>query len=228
MRRAYFAVCVLLSIAACSGMSSAWDHIYDGSVLPNDPSLGSNVWLAAGDTSACSSDGSVLRILDRTDTYVSFRRSAAPARSPLTVEARVRVVSGNNTLLYVGTPSYTPYLELYADRVQINFGSGRQQTYHSDLSVFHTIRLDMDAWSRSYVWLDDVLAAQGTSTPGGNTFDLMFGAPFSGASESYWDYVAYSAAFLPIPEPSSLLALAGGLAGIVGAGMWRRRRGAVS
>jgi len=217
-------VSILLATAPMASIAASWDLYYDGSVLPNDPSLGSNVWLAAGDTSVCSSDGSVLRILDRTDTHVAFHRSAAPEHSPLTAEARVRVLSGNSALLYLGTPSYTPYLELYADRVEINFGYGVQQTCQTDLSQFRTIRMAIDASGKSYVWLDGALVAQGTSRPGGNQDYLMFGAPWSGASESYWDYVAYSAAFLPIPEPSSLLALAAGLAGIGGFALRRRRR----
>jgi len=58
------------------------------------------------------------------------------------------------------------------------------------------------------------------------TAGVWFGTAWSvgDTAEAYWDYVAYSAAFLPIPEPSSLLALAGGVAGLGGFALRRRGR----
>jgi hypothetical protein len=44
----------------------------------------------------------------------------------------------------------------------------------------------------------------------------------AGSCDTYWQYVAYSKEFLPVPEPGSLIALAGGLAGIGAGALWRK------
>jgi hypothetical protein len=224
LRLLLFASALLLALPS---ISYAWDYLYDGSVLPNDPSLGANRWTMDGDASMLSTDGNVLHIVDRSTTDgVCFYRSAAPADTPLTVEARVRVTEGDSTILYLGTPSYTPYFELYSDRLvsHLNYGV---ITYMTNLSLFRTIRVATAAQNgtyTSYVWVDGVLAAQGTATPGGNQYDVIFGAPWSGTGDSYWDYVAYGASFNPVPEPSSLLVLGMGALPIAGLLLRRRRR----
>lgn len=221
-----FLIFVLALMIALPTVSWSWDYFYDGSVLPNDPSLGVNMWDLGGDLSMCITDGSALHIADdSTARGVSFSRSAASAGEPLTVEARIRVTSGNSTLLYIGTPSYTPSLELYSDHLvaHLNYTT---MTYTTDLSSFRTIRVATTAQSgyyTSYVWLDGTLVMQGAAKPGGNYEDIIFGSPWGGMGDSYWDYVAYSASFEPVPEPSSLAALAFGLLPF-GAAAIRRRR----
>jgi len=224
MRSAFVLRCaligVLLVMATCA---SAWDHYYDGGVLPNDPSLGADAWTAAGDLSMCSSDGSVLLISDaRVDSAVSFHQSSPPVGSPLTVQARVRVVSGSSTVLYAGTPSRAIEISLYPNRLVVGSILPATVTFNSDLTSFRTIRVAMAGASgsyASYVWLDGVLVAQGTAWSGNYQY-VMFGSPWGGTGVSYWDYVGYSNAF---PEPSSLSALCTALCGF-GAMLRRARR----
>jgi hypothetical protein len=206
------AVTVVLSVTpACT---FAWDCLYDGSVMPNDPWLGRSAWTATGDLSGCSSDGSVLKVAG---TFVSFSRSAAPAKSPLTLEARLRVAQGSRAALYAGTPSRAVEADLYSDRVVLYLPT--TVTYYADLTCFRTLTIAVageGGYYASYVWLDGLLVAQGTAGYG-NSPNAIFGLPW-GSGVSYWDYVAYS-----IPEPSCFLAVVAALAGS-GAMVRRRRR----
>ena len=82
-------------------VSCAWDYVYDGSVLPSDPSLGPDRWVVGGVGSStesilamCTTDGDALRIRDTSsDGYVYFFRDAPPAFTPVTMKSRVRVTS---------------------------------------------------------------------------------------------------------------------------------------
>lgn len=229
MRRLFSAVMVAaVAVALLPNVAKAWDVMYDGSLLPNDPSLGANAWFAYHGTSMCSSDGSVLRISDNpTVSPAAFLKSPSfPARSPVTVEARVRVASGEGVFLAAGETGFGTQLSLYSDHFQAWFGgmSPAPPPYTINLSVFRTIRIATNSQGQSYVWVDGLLVAQGdANTP--QSGSVAFGAGgYSGyLGDSYWDYVAYSNAFLPIPEPSSLLALLAGLGGF--GAMLRRRRG---
>ena len=226
MKKAYFLSFVLLcGVMLLERTAMAWDVIYDGSVMPNDPALGPCQWgTYMSDLSNCSSDGNDLHVSDqRTDAYAVFSRFAAPKDSPLTVEARVRVPNGDGTVLYAGTPTFYTLALLYSDRISVSFAPSPYATYTADLSLFRTIRIATDSQGQSYVWLDGDLLAQGLTSMG-NQGDVLFGSiSAAGVNESYWDYVAYSNDFLPVPEPASLLALAGGLAGVAIGAMRRRR-----
>ena len=206
---------IIALVAMFIGMpavSRAWDLFYDGSVMPNDPALGTDSWIIHGDVSNCSTDGDKLHVTDLwTNAYSVFSRFASPGNSPVTLEARVRVAAGDGTALIAGTPTFYTIVWLYSDRIDVKFVPTAPTTYEADLSQFRTVRIATDSSGQSFVWLDGVLLAKG-STSMGNQGDVLFGSNSrSGVNESYWDYVAYSNAFLPIPEPSSLLALVCGL-----------------
>lgn len=100
MRSAGYVFGIVLSAILLAGSASAWDVFYDGSVMPNDSVLGTNVWSVYGggnlDLSHSSTDGDALHLADwRTDGVVYFNRFAAPRHSPITLQAKVRVSAGD-------------------------------------------------------------------------------------------------------------------------------------
>ena len=225
MKPSYITVAVIILTCALCGACCAWEYFYDASTLPNDPSLGADEWrtFSGSDVSMCTTDGDILHVVDaRTDKSAYFYRYSAPPLSPITMEARVRVASGWGTTVDVGTPSFRTLVSLYPDHVEASFSYGGWATYSADMTAYHTIRVATDSQGRSYVWLDGAEIAQGVTTVGNQGAVSFGGFSVAGLSESYWDYVAYSAAFLPIPEPFSLLTLACGLAGVGWAARSRR------
>ena len=204
------AVMLIVCLAIFPAQATAWDYFYDCSVLPDDPSLGAGIWnkFSGNDyTQTFASDG-ILHITDTSaDAAVVYGRFAVASGSPLTVEARVRIVYGEGTAIVAGTPAFATGLWLYSDRVDVYFQPQRASTYPLDLSQFRTIRIAMDSQRRSQVWIDDFLLVQGI-TFFSNQGDVTFGSLSNlGTNQSQWDYIACSAEFLPIPEPSSLMAL---------------------
>lgn len=214
---------LLLSLLVLPTCAFAWDCFYDGSVLPTDPSLGTAKWevFSGNDSSMCSSDGNLLHVVDASsDASAYFSRFAAPSSAPVTAEAKVRVASGSAGLS-IRTSTYATHVSLFVDHIDVTFFPGTAVTYSADMSGFRTLRVATSAQGHSYVWLDGELLCQGL-TSSGLQGGLMFGSiSYAGLSESYWDYVAYSNAFLPVPEPSALVAL---LAGLGGFGFTLRRR----
>ncbi len=172
-----FLMALAISVPAASW---AWDVYYDAAVLPNDASLGTDAWLAQGDVTTCSICAGALCIATSGPADgVSFSRSAAPARSPLTVEARVCVAAGSSATLYAGTPSYAPQVNLYSDHLTAYIGPNGFVTCPVDLSSFSTVRVATEmqgGFYVSYVWVDGILLAQGAVPTCGNDFDVIFGS----------------------------------------------------
>lgn len=212
---------ILLSIALGSSAWS-WDYMYDGSMVPNDSRLGTNKWLTCSDydPSVASSDGDLLHITNTSTSVAAvYLRYAGPANTPLTMEARVRVTSGW-IALYAETPSFATVVGMSPDQVSILASSHNPSATRPVSSEFHTIRIATDEQAQTYVWVDGVFVVHDTANLRYQGNISFFG---SCPSDSYWDYVAYSNAFIPlaIPEPSSLLALLAGVGGI-GSVAWRR------
>ena len=163
-------------------------------MLPEDASLGANQWsnYSGNDFSACSTDGNVLHIVDASTTAAAcFYRHAAPASSPITVEARVRVASGEGSSLSVGTPSFLTSVQLTPSQLSTYFDSAGQ-TYSEDMTVFHTIRIAINAQGQSYIWNDGTLVAQGL-TSSGSQGGVMFGSVSAiNLNDSYWDYAEHT------------------------------------
>ena len=141
---------------------------------------------------------------------------------PVTLETQMRVTeaSGNAPGITIQTGSIFVDLYVYPDHI-VNNG----MSFNGDFTTFTTIRLGCDGQGNVYTWVDGQLAISYYQSPssGGGQNGISFGSDYRGGSfDSYWQYVAYSKEFLPIPEPSSLVALLAGLGGL--GAMMRRRR----
>ncbi len=222
---------------------AAWDVNYDGSVLPTDPSLGANAWqlhdyYAPNDLSKTSAADGLLHIVDEwSDRLVFFTREGEylAAGSSITVEARLSVLTGYyphtdlSPVMFgvqVGRGSNAA-VYLWPDRVGARYpGVNQFLTVPVDMTEFHTIRLALDSGSYFRIWLDNELLFASATTPGSRGTGLYFtsGVGAYATSDSYWDYVRYSKEYLPVPEPSGLLALAGGVSGMLA--LSRRRSSA--
>lgn len=217
----------------------AWDVVYDGNVLPDSTMLGSAAWQCYSNaySSDCSAQNGLLHMVDsRTDATVRYFRegdriNGAPG---LTVEARVNVVSASPYYSWdyaVGFGGSTDgggaYVGLWPDKIGTRFGADNNLTFHSlEPTGFHVVRLAIDSNARTFtVWVDKVQVFAGNQSGSGLTGGVWFGTSWSvgDTAEAYWDYVAYSKQFLPVPEPSSILALAGGMAALGGLALRRKR-----
>ncbi len=224
-----FLVLVLASLIACPAASLGWDYFYDGSVLPNDTSLGATSWGVGGTSggiSMCTTDGDLLRIGDGvTNAVINLARNAGPG--PITMEARLRSMGdsgGSSSGMAIGTESFSTSIAFFSTYVRVGFDYGNPPILHyADMTSFHTVRIAIDAQGQAYVWMDQTLIAQGLTHVAGPGAVGFGGSSENGEGVSYWDYVAYSHSFEPVPEPSSLLALLAGVGGL-GALMRRRRR----
>ncbi len=123
--------------------------------------------------------------------------------------------------MHVEDASSSVYLIMSADQLQV---LGYANTYSVDLSEFQTIRVALDGEGGAFVWLNDAPLYSSTSSHGDvQQADAQFYAYPGSPSSSYWDYVAYSSAFLPVPEPPSPLALGLGLLPLAGVALRKRR-----
>ena len=144
----------------------------------------------------------------------------------MTMEARVRVARATDMYSVVmgfqtasGTAGATAMLSLFADHIVANVVN---LNYDVDMSTFRTLRLAMDASKNVSLWVDGTPALSWQDTSRGGQNGVRFGSDSTtGTSDSYWGYVGYSEQLLPVPEPSSFLAL---LAGVGGSGILLRRK----
>ena len=239
--RTQTAMLLLTLLMAIPGPCLAWDLTYDGDVLPTDPALGPgswalNVYSAPGVVSDSSTTGGVLHLSDqRTDQAALFFRDDVPPNSPVTIEARLRVTSADGAYIALVEPlrfgGSLAFVGIWPDRVGVRYrGNNYFDFYSVDMTQFHVVRLAIEENPWPYrvpaftVWVDGVQVFSG-SAPGTTGGSVHFGTNLikEFTSESYWDYVRYSREYVPVPEPSGLLALTSGLTGLLA---MRRRRGA--
>ena len=195
MRQMTFALffAVVCTALLCAG-AFAWDIYYDSSVMPDDPSLGTEVWLdgPGADLSSSSVQDGVLHLVDQnTATTAYFTRDASlPSGTPVTLETCVMVDSGSG-VVEVGTGGRVS-VGLFTDHITCA-GS----TFSVDMTVFHVIRMALQTDNTYQVWLDGAQVFSGTTTSGSQQ-GMVFGSCCQNASiDSYWDYVGYSLAYIP-------------------------------
>jgi hypothetical protein len=225
MKLGSIAVAVLvMSLVTCAG-ARAWEGEYDAGsgMLPTAASPGWKLY-SYHEVAPALTDGALRIQHTASDGQAYFYREAWAIDKfvPVTMEARVRITptSGNGAaVMSVETRSGGGRLMIYPDRLEADCPT----VFYADFTAFRTVRLAYDGARNAYAWVDNQPALSwNTGGPGQNgvNFGSYWGTqPY----DSYWQYVAYSKQFLPIPEPSSLAALLAGLAGF-GAAMRRRRK----
>lgn len=205
-------ILTLLTVLACSGVVYAWDVEYDAStgLLPTEVS---QAWqLSTYDGVAPAIADGALRIQSVTTNSYAYYVSTIDADVPVTMEARMRVAatsSGAPVLsikakgIYDGIYAYSDHMAAYEN------ASSSWVTFNQDFTAFRTIRIAYNGSNRLYAWVDGQLALSWQSFGGVmNGSGVMFGASgSSGAFDSYWQSIAYSNQFLPLPEPSPFLIL---------------------
>lgn len=212
-------VLCLLTTLMLSVTVGAWDVLYDASsgLLPTAASL---AWSRVGNGQPTVADG-LLRIQP---SGVRYTREvwAIDAGVPVTMEARMSLAASSTEVpLSIQTKSCGAVVRVYPDHLATYLFGGSEVTFNYGFTTFRTIRLAYDGGSRMYAWVDNQLAFSWTIWTGGQD-GIYFGTYNSPSFDSYWQYVAYSKQFLPVPEPSCLLALLAGLSGF-GAVLRRRR-----
>jgi len=224
------AAIVLLAGLVCAGNASAWEVEYNAStgVLPTKASP---PWLLFGYNVPTPTivDGALRIQHDTAGGYLEYSREgyAIAAGVPVTMEVRMRAATSSSTVQYISiqTRSAGAVLEIYTDHLWApDWGGQGPVTFYGDFTTFRTIRLAYDGGTRVYAWVDNQLALSwglsGSAGQDGVNFSSYSAAASSG---SYWQYVAYSKEFLPVPEPAALTALAT-LSLLTGAGLVRKRK----
>lgn len=239
MKSKLVAITAIITVLLTSTVASAWDVFYDGNTLPDAHELGIYTWSSNVSASPnISVNNGSLHINDRSSTeavWFSREGSRLPYRSSATIEARVKVLSaqevnpwdfavGFGTYIYGGGDAF---IGLWTDKIGTRYGGENNMRFYSvDMTQFHTIRVASQGSTPTFnVWLDGNEVFSGV-TPLDNLEAVQFGSTQSigATSDSYWDYVAYSKTFSPVPEPSSILALFGGMTALGGSVLRMHRK----
>lgn len=221
-------IVALLTLAPAAQVY-AWEVEYDASagLLPTAASPAWQVFLR-NDPTPTVSDGAlrIQHVSPQGEVEYSREGWKIDKGVPVTAEASVRIASAYVVApcLSIQTKGALLYIAVYTDHMEASPGVCGSWSFSGDFTSFRKLRIAYDGGSRAYAWVDQQLAfswlLSGSAGQNGVSFGAHWGA---GTSDSYWQSVGYSKAYLPLPEPSALLALLTGLGGLGGM-IWRRRR----
>lgn len=177
--------------------SFSWDVEYPADNLPEDSNPS---WAAysSGDPQTNILDG-VLTIKNGHSDWIYFQRiDSGLSSDQLTVEARIQVISANNTAeCFIGLDQGVgkPYweLELFNDRIELHEDPAVVlNTFNMDTTDdFHTYRLTRDG-SVVKVYVDGNLIMYETLSNSASAAEaIYFGSYVSGTTEHKWDYINY-------------------------------------
>lgn len=235
-----FAIPVLVLLIAMFSINNvyAWDVYFDGSADPDAAYFGLSAW--QGDDNnylgQCTTQEGIYHLVDQNpvSTVRFYREGSFGLEYPtdLTVEARVKIVSASSKVSYVPvlgfgiTSSAGSYVGLWTDKIGVRYGDSNETTFYSvDMTQYHTIRLaTRNSDSSVVVWVDGIQALAGQANGGSGDGGVEFGmTPYvTDTADSYWDYVAYSKAYSPVPEPSTLLGFGSSLLCLAGFAIRKR------
>ncbi len=234
-RKTHVLVLVLALFFVCLPCFGQWQVAYEANTLPD---VANPAWRAfpIGPLAEASVSEGILRINDTVpERRPAYMREiqAIPFGTPITLEARLRVASeGGATadaypvVLAVSTNGYglgRAFVSISPTALATKYGYDAEwQVVPFDARAFHVYRIALAGNGTFSIWADGALVFAGAATTAHQT-GIHFGANLSEdlVSDSYWDYVRYSNEYLPVPEPSGLLALAGGMSGLLA--LQRRR-----
>jgi len=187
-----------------------WEYIYEGDILPDDPSLGDDAWELKGDNKFAEvTDQDELHIDDVGENHCFFLYNVADAAvmEQATIEARVKVLSQSGAaefevLVGMQDGSQSKWLDLFPDHIKLDSSS---MTYDVDMTDYHILRMTRDGQEIT-IYLDDNEVIEGPHTGAGESWKgFIFGAGCTLCkSEQYWDYVVFTTegAFSPDVLPS--------------------------
>jgi len=201
-------------IWTCGVLAIEWEYIYEGDILPDDPSLGDKVAGIFKTDGINTSD--VCKITPRGELHIDdpgdkvcFFLPEAENLETGTIEARVKVLSqsGATYTILFGIEDVGGYawLDLFPDHIQMESGP----SYNVDMTEYHILRIAKDGIDVT-IYLDDEEVLQGATNAASDRMDdIIFGAGSTGGTgEHYWDYVVFTSAgaFAPDELPNYFIA----------------------
>jgi hypothetical protein len=193
-----------------------WEYIYEGDILPDDPSLGDDAWELKGDNKfAETTDQNELHIDDVGQNHCFFLYNVpdAAVMQEATIEARVKVLSQSGAadfevLVGMQDGSNSKWLDLFPDHIKLDSSSN---SYDVDMTEYHILRMTRQG-EEITIYLDDEEVIRGAHVGAGESWiGFIFGAGCTLCeSEQYWDYLVFTkeGAFSPEELPSYASTLA--------------------
>ena len=224
----HFARIAIILIILCGFAvgAYAWEVEYDAST-GLFPTEASPVWQINYYGATTSIIDGVLYIGNSVNYY--REKGAISTGVPVTIETRMCMPSTTYGSANLTIETYGNYIGINIIRNSIATIDRYNQLhiFRQDFTTFRTISLAYDGTGGANIWVDNQFAFS-WATPDwlpspttGYPIGVKFG---SYTSASYWQYVSYSKEYLPVPEPSSLTALAFGLVPIGAVAMRRRQK----
>ncbi|MBN2317298.1 MAG: hypothetical protein JXM79_25470, partial [Sedimentisphaerales bacterium] len=193
---------ILLVIFFCTSPLSAaapvWEYIYEGDILPDDPSLGGDAWQLVGDNQFAEvTDRGELHINDigQNHCFFLYNISDADLMQQATIEARVKVLSQSGSanfevLVGMQDGSNSKWLDLFPDHILLN---NTESTYDVDMTEYHILRMVRNG-DDIRIYVDDEEVINEPHVGAGESWvGFIFGAGCTLCrSEQYWDYLVFT------------------------------------